>query len=570
MFYSHQLLAKKGPLGRIWIAATMRAKLTKKNVQAISIEETCEQIIHPPTPLALRLSGILMGGVVVVFERQQRFLYEDVNSFLVKLSSSFKQTNFDGQNLQKGRETARFETVSIATPRPASLLDSDVDPADYLRIVQGGDVMFMVGAPTPLPDPAMDRTRVANSADITIKDNQFSAGIGCGSAQDQFEDTLQPVDLNSAYFADTADFSSPAGSGRSQPTLAPIQEDPMEQAPPDFGQHDSAVPPTDGDREARDNEQQAAQRQRQRKRRQPRPAAVDDVSEIPAAEFTAWLQDACDIVVHRPVKRRPRLDIEQLFTTPAARGCLVDGTWAPQLLDLWHRNAQVHVPMPPPSPASTPLSQKDTSSAEQPFDGFGSFPSDDLGHGNLLLEHRRGTTPRTGNASTPHPAASSGASGRSGSRGHVSSHPGSGMRQPDLEMPDIDFQTDKSPLSPPVARDAFGPLNGDDSVDRDSPHNNFVGSLTQFELLEESGALSQRPGPNSSVDKMTAAVLPYLRSALDASDDKQSLFAMTAGMKASRAARMFYQVCVLTSTRYIRVEQRAPYADILVTRGPYL
>ncbi|KAF5794996.1 putative rad21/Rec8-like protein [Helianthus annuus] len=45
MFYSHQLLARKAPLGQI-----------------------CEEILNPSVPMALRLSGILMGNFVIPYQ----------------------------------------------------------------------------------------------------------------------------------------------------------------------------------------------------------------------------------------------------------------------------------------------------------------------------------------------------------------------------------------------------------------------------------------------------------------------------------------------------------------------
>uniref|UniRef100_A0A3Q7H0P4 Rad21/Rec8-like protein N-terminal domain-containing protein n=1 Tax=Solanum lycopersicum TaxID=4081 RepID=A0A3Q7H0P4_SOLLC len=42
-----------------------------------------EQILNPSVPMALRLSGILMGGVVIVYEHKVKLLYEDVTRLMV-------------------------------------------------------------------------------------------------------------------------------------------------------------------------------------------------------------------------------------------------------------------------------------------------------------------------------------------------------------------------------------------------------------------------------------------------------------------------------------------------------
>ncbi len=47
MFYAHFVLAKKGPLARIWLAAHWDKKLTKAHVFETSIEKSVDGILHP-------------------------------------------------------------------------------------------------------------------------------------------------------------------------------------------------------------------------------------------------------------------------------------------------------------------------------------------------------------------------------------------------------------------------------------------------------------------------------------------------------------------------------------------
>ncbi|KAI4996145.1 hypothetical protein ZWY2020_041286 [Hordeum vulgare] len=62
MFYSHQLLARKAPLGQIWIAATFKAKISRRRLDKLDIIKICEETLNPPVPTALRPSRILMGS----------------------------------------------------------------------------------------------------------------------------------------------------------------------------------------------------------------------------------------------------------------------------------------------------------------------------------------------------------------------------------------------------------------------------------------------------------------------------------------------------------------------------
>jgi len=44
-----------------------------------------EKILHPEVPQALRLQGILMGGVVIIYSRQTHFLLEDCKDIMVRI-----------------------------------------------------------------------------------------------------------------------------------------------------------------------------------------------------------------------------------------------------------------------------------------------------------------------------------------------------------------------------------------------------------------------------------------------------------------------------------------------------
>ncbi len=135
MFYSTQILAKKGPLGTVWIASHLDRRLKRSQVfetnlpntvgtdplhvlcdfttlgtQAPSILRNKKQkpavmfegisphspdtlltfvpdnILNPEAPLALRLSGQLLLGVVKIYSRKVAFLFDDCNEALVKVT----------------------------------------------------------------------------------------------------------------------------------------------------------------------------------------------------------------------------------------------------------------------------------------------------------------------------------------------------------------------------------------------------------------------------------------------------------------------------------------------------
>lgn len=85
MFYAHIVLAKKGPLARIWLAAHWDKKLTKAHVFETNIEQSVDGIMQPKVKLALRTSGHLLLGVVRIYSRKAKYLLADCNEAFVKI-----------------------------------------------------------------------------------------------------------------------------------------------------------------------------------------------------------------------------------------------------------------------------------------------------------------------------------------------------------------------------------------------------------------------------------------------------------------------------------------------------
>lgn len=86
MFYSETLLAKTGPLTRVWLAANLEKKLSKQNILSEKLDVKVKDIIgNGQAPIALRLSGQLLLGVVRIYSRKARYLLDDCNEALVKI-----------------------------------------------------------------------------------------------------------------------------------------------------------------------------------------------------------------------------------------------------------------------------------------------------------------------------------------------------------------------------------------------------------------------------------------------------------------------------------------------------
>ncbi|RMZ84583.1 hypothetical protein DV737_g1170, partial [Chaetothyriales sp. CBS 132003] len=93
MFYSEQLLSKTGPLARVWMAANVERKLSKSQVLQSDIQKSIDSIENPgQAPLALRLSGQLMLGVVRIYGKKAKYLQDDCHEALLKIRMTFKNT----------------------------------------------------------------------------------------------------------------------------------------------------------------------------------------------------------------------------------------------------------------------------------------------------------------------------------------------------------------------------------------------------------------------------------------------------------------------------------------------
>uniref|UniRef100_A0A8D8MCM6 Double-strand-break repair protein rad21 homolog n=1 Tax=Cacopsylla melanoneura TaxID=428564 RepID=A0A8D8MCM6_9HEMI len=90
MFYAQFVLAKKGPLARIWLAAHWDKKLTKAHVFETNIEKSVDGILQPKVKMALRTSGHLLLGVVRIYSRKAKYLLADCNEAFVKIKMAFR------------------------------------------------------------------------------------------------------------------------------------------------------------------------------------------------------------------------------------------------------------------------------------------------------------------------------------------------------------------------------------------------------------------------------------------------------------------------------------------------
>jgi hypothetical protein len=95
MFYSEVILARKGPLGKIWLAAHFDKKLTRNQIFTTDISQSVESILNPTSPLALRVSGHLMLGIVRIYSRKVSYLMTECKEAMWKINLAFRPGTFD-------------------------------------------------------------------------------------------------------------------------------------------------------------------------------------------------------------------------------------------------------------------------------------------------------------------------------------------------------------------------------------------------------------------------------------------------------------------------------------------
>jgi len=139
MFYSQVILAKKGPLAKVWLAAHWGdKKLARPQIFATDIAQSVDTIVNPTMPLALRMSGHLLLGVVRIYSRKVKYVLNDCTEAMLKLQMAFHPNGGGGG--AGGKEL--LETGAAGSHHNATV--TNFGDYDQVHVVEG----FCL----PLPD----------------------------------------------------------------------------------------------------------------------------------------------------------------------------------------------------------------------------------------------------------------------------------------------------------------------------------------------------------------------------------------------------------------------------------
>uniref|UniRef100_A0A061S4Z0 Cohesin complex subunit SCC1 n=1 Tax=Tetraselmis sp. GSL018 TaxID=582737 RepID=A0A061S4Z0_9CHLO len=186
MFYSTQILAKKGPLGTIWIAAHLERRLKRQQVFETSITASVDSIINPDAPLALRLSGQLLLGVVRVYSRKVGYLFQDCNDTLLKVKSAFTQTG----RVDLPEDQATVNPMLITLP-------DNYDHVDFLAEASAGlNLLLSAGEPRL----GEELTFTVRDDSITLNADFNALAFHTAPAQDELFEGGEELDLENEGF----------------------------------------------------------------------------------------------------------------------------------------------------------------------------------------------------------------------------------------------------------------------------------------------------------------------------------------------------------------------------------
>lgn len=137
MFYSQIVLAKKGPLGKVWLAAHWGdKKLGRPAIFSTDIGKSVDDIVNPTVPLALRVSGHLLLGVVRIYSRKVKYLMHDCHEAMVKIKMAFRPGNINSLN---GDGTTKAILVDLEHHPQQTMANGNSTGASTLNVPNFGE-----------------------------------------------------------------------------------------------------------------------------------------------------------------------------------------------------------------------------------------------------------------------------------------------------------------------------------------------------------------------------------------------------------------------------------------------
>ncbi|EFP81447.2 uncharacterized protein PGTG_07068 [Puccinia graminis f. sp. tritici CRL 75-36-700-3] len=223
MFFSSEMLSKRGPLAKVWLAAHVERKVSKAQTLQTSIPSTVTVILEPAStmvsapPLALRLSGQLLLGIARIYSKQAKYLLEDCSEASDKIRSAFRSETIQSMIDEPAGEdhlilpaqpnvTGR-DAINLRSAANRDLFDFELEFGEGFGYGFGDgweDVNQANGTNDIVPIVSTSRSRIdGNLADITLTEHQ-SFMLGGDQSEERLDD-LRSDDMNLMADADPLD-----------------------------------------------------------------------------------------------------------------------------------------------------------------------------------------------------------------------------------------------------------------------------------------------------------------------------------------------------------------------------
>ncbi|OAV92379.1 hypothetical protein PTTG_02226 [Puccinia triticina 1-1 BBBD Race 1] len=214
MFFSSEMLSKRGPLAKVWLAAHVERKVSKAQTLQTSIPSTVTVILEPAStmvsapPMALRLSGQLLLGIARIYSKQAKYLLEDCSEASDKIRTAFRSETIQAMMDEPAREdhlilqvqpnvTGR-DAINLRSAANRDLFDFELEFGEGFGYGFGEgweDLNQPNGASEIVPIVSTSRSRIdGNIGDITLTEHQpFMPG---GDQPEDRLDDLGEEDMN--------------------------------------------------------------------------------------------------------------------------------------------------------------------------------------------------------------------------------------------------------------------------------------------------------------------------------------------------------------------------------------
>ncbi|KAB5579967.1 Rec8 like protein-domain-containing protein [Coniochaeta sp. 2T2.1] len=224
MFWSGTLLNATGPLAKAWLSANMERKLSKTHILQHNLQDSVDAIITPnQAPMALRLSGQLLLGVVRIYGRKARYLLDDCNEALVKIKMAFRSSgNHD------------IPANLAVQNKEALMLPDRITPYDNLDLLPPPDASWLSSQIEDVTSTPSGRKGRVSNRDINLQEDfnnsQFLNDDLLGKEDEHALGSMDDLELDLDFGMDLDEAPTRIGNttiemGRDAPAARPVEDD---------------------------------------------------------------------------------------------------------------------------------------------------------------------------------------------------------------------------------------------------------------------------------------------------------------------------------------------------------